>query len=260
MKKAVFFDIDGTLWNKHMEIPQSTVVAIRKLRENGHYAFICSGRSRSNIRSPKLLGIGFDGVVASCGTHIDFHKETEFEVLLTKEEVAHALSVLEKYRLPVVLEGPDYVYVGENEFLDDPYVMHLRRELGDSLKNIPGNYDEIVINKMSCETRDIDVDAFIRDLGAAFDVIVHKEGILEINPAGYTKATGIRKVCEILDIPWENTYAFGDSANDLEMLSYVAHSVAMGNGTTEAKQAAEFVTADIGEDGIYQGLLHYGLI
>ena len=83
MKKAVFFDIDGTLWNYQMQIPESTVLAIRKLRENGHYAFICSGRSRSNIQSPKLLGIGFDGVVASCGAHIDFHKETAYQVLLT---------------------------------------------------------------------------------------------------------------------------------------------------------------------------------
>jgi hydroxymethylpyrimidine pyrophosphatase-like HAD family hydrolase len=72
MKKAVFFDIDGTLWNYKMQIPQSTVSAIRKLRENGHYAFICSGRSRSNIQSPDLLGIGFDGVVASCGRILIF--------------------------------------------------------------------------------------------------------------------------------------------------------------------------------------------
>ena len=33
MKKAVFFDIDGTLWNYQMQIPESTVLAIRKLRE-----------------------------------------------------------------------------------------------------------------------------------------------------------------------------------------------------------------------------------
>ena len=90
MKKAVFFDIDGTLWNYQMQIPESTVLAIRKLRENGHYAFICSGRSRSNIQSPKLLGIGFDGVVASCGAHIDFHKETVYQVLLTERQIGRA--------------------------------------------------------------------------------------------------------------------------------------------------------------------------
>ncbi len=65
-----------------------------KLRENGHYAFICSGRSRSNIQSPELLGIGFDGVVASCGAHIDFHKETAYQVLLTEKQVTYALNVL----------------------------------------------------------------------------------------------------------------------------------------------------------------------
>ena len=76
MRKAVFFDIDGTLWDEKMQIPQSTKEALKRLRENGHYAFLCSGRSRSNIRSPRLLELGFDGVVAACGTHIDFHKET----------------------------------------------------------------------------------------------------------------------------------------------------------------------------------------
>ena len=49
MKRYFFFDIDGTLWNYQMQIPESAVWAIRKLRENGHYAFICSGRyQRSN--------------------------------------------------------------------------------------------------------------------------------------------------------------------------------------------------------------------
>ena len=72
MKKAVFFDIDGTLWNEHMQVPESTTKAIRELRNAGNYAFLCSGRSRSNIRSEKILGIGFDGIVAACGTHIEY--------------------------------------------------------------------------------------------------------------------------------------------------------------------------------------------
>lgn len=124
MKKAVFFDIDGTLWNKQMQIQESTTEAVQKLRKNGHYAFICSGRSRSNIKSPKLLDIGFDGVIASCGAHIDFHKEIEYQVLLSEAQVTHALDVLKKYHMPVVLEGPEYVYVNENDFLDDPYVIY----------------------------------------------------------------------------------------------------------------------------------------
>lgn len=261
MKKAVFFDIDGTLWDMHMRIPESTAEAIRQLRENGHYAFICSGRSRSNIRSEHLLAIGFDGVVAACGTHIDFHKETVFQVLLPAEKLTHALAVLKKHHMPVVLEGPQYIYVDDKEFLDDPYVIYLRNELGDDVKEIGDDISRIVINKMSAEIRSADVKKVREDLGRDFDLIVHKaDGVVEINPSGYSKATGIQKVCELLGIAHENTYAFGDSENDLEMLQYVAHGIAMGNGTENAKAAAEFVTSDIDKDGIRNGLLHYGLI
>ena len=118
-----------------------------------------------------------------------------------------------------------------------------------------------MINKLSCSIKAADIAQVKKELGTEFDMIVHHDGgIAEIVPAGYSKATGIEKVCEIFNILHENTYAFGDSANDLEMLSYVEHSVAMGNGTKEAKEAAEYVTDNIDSDGILKGLLHYGLI
>ena len=49
MKKAVFFDIDGTLWNEHMQVPESTTEAIRELRADGNYAFLCSGVRNWNV-------------------------------------------------------------------------------------------------------------------------------------------------------------------------------------------------------------------
>lgn len=259
MKKAVFFDIDGTIWNDYMEIPESTIAAVAKLREKGNYAFLCSGRSRANIRTKKLLDIGFDGVVAACGTHIDFHGEKVFEHLLTQEQIAHALAVIQKNGMSVVLEGPEYLYVEENAFLDDPYVIHLRKELGEDVKNIKDGAPYI-INKMSAVLNITRLETVVEELGADFDVINHGGGLIEIQPHGHSKATGIAKVCELLEIDREDTYAFGDSANDLEMISYVAHGVAMGNATDELKNVAEFVTADIMKDGIQVGLLHYGLI
>lgn len=54
MKKAVFFDIDGTLWNEHMQVPESTTEAIRELRADGNYAFCAAaeaGRTSAVRRS-----------------------------------------------------------------------------------------------------------------------------------------------------------------------------------------------------------------
>lgn len=261
MRKAVFFDIDGTLWNRNCKILPSTVDAIRKLRENGHLAFICSGRSRANIRNKALLDIGFDGVIASCGTHIDFHKETVFEVLLTEKQVAHLLAVAKEHQMPLVLEGPKYIYVNDGDFADDPYVIYLREELGEDVLEIPENPAEIFINKFSAETEKFDLERFEQELGSDFNMVVHTgDKVFEVIPNGYSKATGIQKVCELFDITQENTYAFGDSANDLEMLAYVAHGIAMGDGDDEAKAVADYITTGVDEDGIVNGLKHFGLI
>ena len=41
----IFFDIDGTLWDEKMQIPESTIPTIKQLQKNGHKTFLCSGRS-----------------------------------------------------------------------------------------------------------------------------------------------------------------------------------------------------------------------
>ncbi len=69
--------------------------------------------------------------MAACGsTHIEFEGEKLFELLLTKAQIEHILTVLRKHQIPMVLEGPNYIYVDEKDFKDDPYVIYLRNELG----------------------------------------------------------------------------------------------------------------------------------
>lgn len=82
----------------------------------------------------------------------------------------------------------------------------------------------------------------------------------EISPLDVNKGTGVLMVVTHYHGDMKNTYAFGDSMNDYEMIKEVAHGVAMGNGQQEIKDIAEFVTTDIDEDGIANALKHYNLI
>ena len=79
MAKLIFFDIDGTLWDERMKIPESTKETIKKLKENGHKTFICSGRAKSNINDEELLSLGFDGIVAACGNHVEMDGKILYE-------------------------------------------------------------------------------------------------------------------------------------------------------------------------------------
>ena len=84
--------------------------------------------------------------------------------------------------------------------------------------------------------------------------------MMEGVPKGYNKVSGIRLLCEVAGVAKESIYAFGDSVNDIEMLQYAACGIAMGSGSQEAKNAANFVTKSIHEDGIYYAWRFFSLI
>lgn len=44
-KKAVFFDADGTICDMKKGVPASAIEAVRKLVENGHEAWLCTGEA-----------------------------------------------------------------------------------------------------------------------------------------------------------------------------------------------------------------------
>ena len=79
-------------------------------------------------------------------------------------------------------------------------------------------------------------------------------------PKKYSKAVGIEKLISELQIPVENTYAFGDGMNDYEMLNYVKYGIAMGNAADEFKSLIQYVTDDYDKGGISNALKRFGLI
>ena len=86
------------------------------------------------------------------------------------------------------------------------------------------------------------------------------DSLKELVPKGYNKATGMQVICADLGVDKNDTYAFGDSGNDMDMLSYAGVGIAMGNAAREVREKADYITAGIREHGIYLGLKEFGLI
>jgi len=71
-----------------------------------------------------------------------------------------------------------------------------------------------------------------------------------VAPAGVTKATGLAEVAALYGVTAERTVAFGDMPNDLAMLRWAGHGVAMGNAHPEVAAAADEITAAHGDEGV----------
>ena len=258
-KKAVFFDIDGTLWDRQMNIPESTKKAITQLREKGIYTFICTGRAPAFLTSPKLKALDLDGILAGCGTYVSFHGEELLCKYLEPELIQKTLDILRAYNMSVVFEGKDYEYADEL-LKDDSYYPILKKELGDTLLDVDACSMQWKANKFSATIRGGNYMEAIHKLEEWYLMIVHDNVVCEGVPKGYSKASGIQFICEKLGVAREDTYAFGDSANDKEMLEYAGCGIAMGNGTDAAKNVADYVTDSLENDGIYNACKHFGLI
>lgn len=92
-------------------------------------------------------------------------------------------------------------------------------------------------------------------VGGTVDITFsHPGGLIEVAPAGVSKATGLRDLMErrpeFAGIAADEVVAFGDMPNDLEMLRWAGHGVAMGNAHPEVLAAADETTATNVDDGV----------
>ena len=83
---------------------------------------------------------------------------------------------------------------------------------------------------------------------------------IDVLPGSGDKVAGIRKYLALQGISHEETIAFGDGENDIGMLQYAGIGVALGNAGEEVKAAADYVTADIDDDGVWKALEHFHII
>ncbi len=257
-QKIVFFDIDGTLYAHDIGVPKSTIEAIDKLLENNHIPIINTGRSRGMIPQ-SLIDLGFKGVIAAAGADVSYENEEIQQIVSDTQTAREMMKLLDEGNMDYVLEGPQYIYYDEEK----------AKNLSDGMKAVAKSVgeerfrtfdiDEIIYNKISATIRE--ESTIHPKLKEKYYMIKHSNiPVIEMVPKGCNKGNGAKKIIEYLGVDKKDTYAFGDSTNDIEMLQYVEYGIVMGNSYPDILENAKYKTKSIYEDGIYYGLKEFGLI
>ncbi len=257
----IFLDIDGTLVPEGTKtVPESAKRALAAAKKEGHYLLINTGRCRANI-DPYLEDLGMDGMILSCGQHILFEKRELLHHRLPSEACRAVIEAALVCRMDLVCESRERIACQEGE-IKTKEAMAMTRSLASRFPFFRGNLQGAVFEKfVTWDRPDSDKAGFFKAVEPYVDRIIRSDTFTEFVPWGFSKATGMAFIMELLDIPKERTMAIGDSTNDLTMLAFTPHSVAMGNAYPESvKQAVEYVTTPIDRDGIAHAFMHYGLI
>lgn len=273
MGKYLFFDMDGTLIDPSTgKIPDSAVRALNMAKENGHHCFICTGRAYA-------LGMEYDGIVhmpgiVYCnGASASYEGKVLFEEAIPHEDVMKIMDVVSYLGGSIGLLTQDHTYLNETAYIQNRKWAEGMDITWDELYRkrdvrFMSLYENEPVLKMDiCFTNALIADIFFSRVPDTVNLVMaggYYAGLGnlggEITGKGVTKASGIRKVLDVLKGRMEDCYVFGDSSNDMEMICECPNSVAMGNGTEQIKAAASYVTDQVNEDGIYNAMKHFNLI
>lgn len=263
-RKIAFFDIDGTITSEiDGSIPDSTVLAIRQARANGHLMFINTGRCFQNVEK-RFRDIGFDGYVCGCGTNIYCNGKDALYISQSHETIMQILRAARETNVDILFESRKEVCFDMTRPLQHPGALRHYRDFIERNYNMPEDLenpnffcDKFVIWYETAKQ----LEEFRKVSDKWFECIDRGGTFREFVPHGYSKATGIQFILDYYNIPKKDAYAFGDSNNDLPMLSYLKNSIAMGNALPQSLfQEVSYVTAKASEDGIAKALRHFEFI
>ena len=249
MIKAAFFDVDGTLMShKTRSIPASTRRALEKLREKGILCVVATGRHICQFEHLPVNELDFDGYLTLNGQIcLDTDRKILYGCAMKGEGKDTLVKMFYDKEMPVLLVNEEGIYIN---FVDDRV-----RYVQDCISS-PGGEDLYMVCTYTAPEEEA-------QLGAAWDDCVITRWnpyALDIIAKGGGKDVAIERYLEAMGIAREESIAFGDGHNDMNMLKYVGIGVAMGNAEAEVKAIADYVTSDVDEDGIENALKHFGII
>ncbi|MDQ0153859.1 Cof-type HAD-IIB family hydrolase [Robertmurraya andreesenii] len=256
-KHLIALDLDGTLLTDDKKISPTTKKVLKKAQENGHVVMIATGRPfRSSEVYYNELGlntpiVNFNGAFVhhprqkSWGLH---HAPLDISVA---KDVVEACQSYQFHNIIAEVMDDVYFHYHDQKLLDvfsmgNPHITtgDLRKFLTDSPTSMLIHTEEQHLKTIRSHLSEVHAELIDhRSWAAPWHVI-------EIIRHGLNKAVGIQKVADYVNIPKERIIAFGDEDNDLEMIEYAGHGIAMGNAIDELKTLANDITQTNEEDGV----------
>ncbi|GGE40831.1 phosphatase [Pullulanibacillus camelliae] len=252
----IFFDLDGTILNSHKKIPESTREAIRILRQKGVTPAIATGRAPFMFEWIRQE-LGINTFVSFNGQYVVHEGKEVYKNPIALQNLVQLKKIADQHEHPLVFLSHEGMGA---ENATHPFIKEGFASLKEKAPQYaPDYYKTHPIYQGLLFSKPGEAESYLSKL-VSFDSIQWHEYSLDILPKGGSKAEGIKKLIEYLGIKREETAAFGDGLNDIQMLTFVGQGIAMGNGHIKAKKAADHITDSSDEDGIMNGLKYLGLM
>ncbi|PMC80508.1 Cof-type HAD-IIB family hydrolase [Aerococcus viridans] len=284
MIELIVSDMDGTLLDEHMDIPQENIDAIMHTYNKGIPFVVCTGRNFTEAKV-KLDEAGIRCPIVGLNGSILFDRNGKVEYEVDIEDQT-ALDILDKgyeagYYMEAMTSKNVYSSSREQRILAITELIHgmnpqmsleeARTRATQSNEVTTIEYREDLRTLVTEEGQaiikitfvDADPDNTIKPLAEEIGALYPDTHItssfkynIEINHADGTKGKAIEKYCQDHGYHIDNVVAVGDNFNDVSMLKAAGYSYAMANAEAEVKKHAKYETTSNYDDGVANAIYH----
>ena len=251
---TIVTDMDGTLLRPDRTISEYTFRILKECMRRGIRVIPCSGRTHASMR-PYLdhLQTGMP-YIGGNGSEIIGADHRMIEQLTFDVELSHEIiRAMQAEGFYVQVYGDDAFYYEEETTASSNY------KKSSGMKGVAvGNLCEF-LNFRTPKVLGVGDPAAVercyplmqKRFEGRVTFTVSEVNFLEAEPMGASKGEALVRLAKMRgDIVPERTLAFGDNLNDMTLLEFTPHSVAMGNARRELKEYAAHVCLTNAEDGL----------
>ena len=259
VKGLILFDYDGTLVDERDAIYVPTPLtkkSIQMAQEKGYFCALATGRALSYVPEG-VKELNLDAFVTCNGACVTVNGEDIFCDVFEEEELFHLIEYMDEKHVNYMLECSDHCYI--KDIHEAEYHHFIENFNIPDDKFVPYTDFESIKHRVSKVTLICSNAQEVKEIGQAlsnrYSCSYHRNCFtFDIAKIGIHKGCGTEKIVNNYHIPKEETYAFGDGDNDVELLESVTHAIAMKVHAPQLDAVATMITGTVKEEGIYQAL------
>lgn len=260
-------DIDGTLVDDKKRIPANVLEAVEAFVAQGGIFVAATGRFYEFAKLA-IAPFSFSPYIISAnGTYIRHTSEAEplYEKELPRSIFERICDICEGF-------GHQYQVYDEDSIVSNSSTRFLEYCKEQSTLAPEGINFEIIthanprtvtkVHQVSCVHKDKPLDDAIDALSkvAGLSVTDSRKNGVEIIPSGHDKGVALVMLAKKLGIPMQNTIAFGDAENDINMLKVAGIGIAVENATDSVKEVADLVVGSNQDGGMAEAIALLNLV
>lgn len=246
--KLLVFDLDGTLLDKKKKISKANIEEITKLKERGVIIAIATARPLmgfADVRNWLNLNTSNSYFISLCGSMVrDGCGKLIDSSSVDVEDFYFIDNLAKKEKLQAAFYTDYDVYINGEKACDE--LLHDLKNLGLVAKDMREYDRKNPIGKFVIFGQSDDLDKFMSkydsELSEKFYTMRNNHYMYEIHNKDAGKLEGYKELLSHIDIDNNKAIVFGDSTNDIKLLSFAGCGVAPNNAKESVKNVANYVS------------------